>query len=70
MKINIRVNGSEKEWDDDAIPYLETMVKRMVKNDHGLIAEVNEKIIHRERWAQYTVTEGDVIELISMVGGG
>lgn len=70
MNITIRVNGSEKELDPAQVPHLDGLVKLLVKTDQGLIVEVNETIIHRDRWPEYPVHDGDIIELISLVGGG
>ena len=68
MKINIRVNGSDTEIEN--LTHLEDLVDSMEVKKQGLIAELNNNIIHRERWKETTIHEGDVIELINFVGGG
>jgi len=70
MIINIRVNGKDKEIDTDNVDNLKQLVTTLVQQEKGLIAEVNEKIVHRDLWAQHPVRPGDVIELINFVGGG
>ena len=54
----------------EAVDNLEQLVNGMVKKDHGLIVELNEKIVSRAQWREQPVAEGDKIELISFVGGG
>jgi sulfur carrier protein len=36
----------------------------------AVIAEVNFELIKRERWQQHLLREGDMVELLSFVGGG
>ena len=68
MKLKINVNGNIKEVDKDKD--LKAVVRSLVKKDQGLIVEVNEKIIPRNKWQGHPLHEGDVVELINFVGGG
>lgn len=68
MKIKISVNGSTKEVAGDK--NLEQLVRSLVEKNRGLIVELNKKIINRNHWRDHILQEGDVVELISFVGGG
>ncbi|MCP5050855.1 MAG: sulfur carrier protein ThiS [bacterium] len=70
MPITIHVNGSEREIDNLRVNHLDALVKSMVENDRGVMVELNETLIHRDRWDRQPLQEGDVIELINFVGGG
>jgi sulfur carrier protein len=68
MNINISVNGSAKEIDKGTT--LDVLIKSLVEKDQGIIVELNEKIITRNDWKEQPLNQGDVIQLISFVGGG
>ena len=36
----------------------------------GIAVEINEAIVPRMRYAEQTLTEGDRLEVVSLVGGG
>jgi len=66
--MTILLNGQHKTVGN--ISNLEELIRSVVDKDAGLIVEMNEKIIKREQWPHHIVQEGDVIELIRLVGGG
>jgi thiamine biosynthesis protein ThiS len=40
------------------------------EKDRGFIVQLNNKIIKRDQWKDHTIHESDIIELITLVGGG
>ena len=36
----------------------------------GIAVEGNEKIIPKQKYNEYTLSEGDIVEIVSFVGGG
>ena len=36
----------------------------------GIAVECNEKIIPKQKYNEYTLSEGDIVEIVSFVGGG
>jgi len=68
MRIKIHVNGKDIEIHNTSC--LDDLIDSMNLKKQGLIAELNNTIIHRERWKELIIQEGDVIELINFVGGG
>lgn len=66
--IRLRVNGRSIELERPT-PLLEYI--RELGVDPGAIAvEVNGEIIHRQDRADLTLGDGDVVEIVRMVGGG
>ena len=50
---------------------LETLNKNSLKdNDNGIAIAVNQAIIRRSDWDNYTLSEGDQITLIKATAGG
>ncbi len=66
--MKIIVNGREKEL---PMPLnLTSLVGQFSKNSKRIIAEVNGQIVKNPSWNQTQLRNGDVVELISFVGGG
>lgn len=36
----------------------------------GIAVECNEKIIPKQKYSEFTLADGDVVEIVSFVGGG
>lgn len=36
----------------------------------GIAVECNEKIIPKQKYSEYTLSDGDIVEIVSFVGGG
>ncbi len=66
MKVSI--NGKTHEL-TAPLP-LSGLIQDICKNNPYVIAELNGAIIHKKRWTDVNVCEGDKIELVSFVGGG
>lgn len=66
--MKITVNGK-------AVEILEKMslkdfVEARKLRQEGIIAELNEKVVTRDKWESAVLAEGDRLELVSLVGGG
>jgi sulfur carrier protein len=65
--MKIRVNGSDIEFEGSVVKDLLDYYK--IKQD-SVIIEKNSLIIHREKFDSENISDGDVIEIVSFVGGG
>ena len=66
--MKITLNGQEKQLSS---PFnLQSLVKQFCQNANRIIAEVNGRIVKSAEWDQTSIHDGDVIELVSFVGGG
>jgi sulfur carrier protein len=64
----ITVNGTAQEVDDGTtlLAYLQAR-----KTDPScVVAEINGAIVPKERFPQFTLKSGDIVEVIRFVGGG
>lgn len=66
--MQITLNGKTQEFTSPVNLY--TIVQRFAPNQPNIIVEHNDHIIKRHEWRMKTVNEGDVIELVNVVGGG
>ena len=68
MTIAVRVNGRSVELGEPT-PLLD-YVRGLGVDPRAIAVEVNGEILERERYADCTLGDGDVIEIVRMVGGG
>lgn len=66
--MNITLNGKPKEFPDPL--GLKPLVEQFCKDKSPVIAELNGEIIKLPQWEETALKEGDVVELVSFVGGG
>ena len=66
--MNIILNGKLKEF--SSAPDLKSVVEQFCKDKTLVIAELNGEIIKLPQWEETALKEGDVVELVSFVGGG
>ncbi|MCK5081531.1 MAG: sulfur carrier protein ThiS [Candidatus Omnitrophica bacterium] len=66
--MNIILNGKPKELPDPL--GLKSLVERSCKDKSPVIAELNGEIIKLPQREETALKEGDVVELVSFVGGG
>ena len=66
--MKITLNGQLKEFDNDLS--LSQIVSVFGKGKDEVIAEINGNIGKKSLWDETTIHDGDVIELVSFVGGG
>ena len=69
--MKIKVNGKEK--------YLDTNEKQITLTEtinilgylpNTIVVELNNLIVNYEGWANESVEDGDILEIVSIVGGG
>ena len=66
--VKITINGAEKE-----IPkplQLKKLIEQFCANSNHVVAEVNGTIIKKSAWGEKVISEGDTLELVTVVGGG
>jgi len=66
--IALQVNGKRVEL-EQATPLLD-YIQRLGVDPRAVAIEHNGEIIQRDRYAATVLREGDVVEIVRMVGGG
>ena len=66
--MKIQLNGQSKNL--ASTQSLKEFVASFCKKHNPIIAEVNGKIIKSNNWETVSLKDGDVVELVSFVGGG
>lgn len=66
--MTITVNGKQETIEGAA--HVRDVLNRFFKKEAGIIVELNGEIVHRDRWEEQAVADGDEIELIQFIGGG
>ena len=66
--MNIRVHGQLRERESSKT--LQDFVKKHIKSSSPIVAEINGDIIKKVQWDKTELREGDVVELITLFGGG
>ena len=66
--MKIMLNGQPKDFPD--VQNLKEIVRQSCQNSNPVIAEINGNIVKNFNWDQTIVKDGDIIELVSFVGGG
>jgi thiamine biosynthesis protein ThiS len=68
MKVRIRVNGRETEVEPEAT--VGRIVDSVVPDRARVAVERNKEIVPRATYDTTPVAEGDVIEVVTLAGGG
>ena len=69
MRIN--VNGEEKKIElDKENALLSTALNSMGYKSNTIVVELNNLIINSKKWGEVKLTDGDNLEIVSIVGGG
>ncbi|AZA10407.1 sulfur carrier protein ThiS [Corynebacterium gerontici] len=66
--MNIQLNGQPTLLNADAT--LAQAVALIVHDTAGTAAAVNERVVPQTDWAQYTLHDGDSVEVLTAVQGG
>ncbi len=64
----IKVNGENLEIDNQSTAA--TLITQLGYQDQRIALEVNEAIISKSKHVEFTLNEGDQVEIIKAVGGG
>ena len=69
--MKIKVNGKEKYLDtnEKQITLTET-INSLGYLPNTIVVELNNLIVNYEGWATESVKDGDILEIVSIVGGG
>ncbi|NLG17179.1 MAG: sulfur carrier protein ThiS [Fibrobacter sp.] len=68
MSIRIILNGVPEEV-SSGMTMLGFLQSRSINPSH-VVVEVNKSIVNRERFADLTLNENDLVEVLRFVGGG
>ena len=66
--MRIVVNAQEREIKEGET--LLGLIETLGITDKVMAAAVNMKIIKKEKWSEYTLSDGEKVELLHFVGGG
>lgn len=66
--MKVRVNGEEREVASGCT--IRMLVVEMGMGAQAVAAEVNKSLVPRRKHEETVLKEGDVVELVSLVGGG
>ena len=66
--MKIKLNGKNRELVKEAA--VEDVVNRFCGNPKGVVIELNSEIISKNCWKKKKLRDGDVLEIISFMGGG
>jgi len=64
----IQVNGKDLEIDNQS--NADDLINQLGYQDQRIALEVNEAIISKSKHTEFTLSEGDQVEIIKAVGGG
>ncbi len=64
----IKVNGEDLEIENQSTAA--TLITQLGYQDQRIALEVNEAIISKSKHVEFTLNEGDQVEIIKAVGGG
>lgn len=67
-RMEIQVNGKKMSLEESIS--LEELVKKMDYDKRRIAAEVNLEIIDKEHYNNVMLKEGDIVEIVSFMGGG
>ena len=69
--MKIKVNGEEKKIEiDQKNAQLSIALKLMGYKSNTVVVEVNNLIINSRKWENVKLKDGDILEIVSIVGGG
>jgi len=66
--MRVTINGDTRDIADGLT--VEALVEELGLAESPVVVQRNDAIIERTRYAEATIAEGDVLELVRFVGGG
>ncbi|MHC4847812.1 MAG: sulfur carrier protein ThiS [Planctomycetota bacterium] len=66
--MKVILNGAEREFDRDST--IAQLVDEITKDRSRVAVERNRMIVPRAEWEHSIVSDGDEIEVVTLVGGG
>lgn len=67
-KIEVRVNGERRAMERGAT--VRTLIEELGFGQKRVAVEINLEVVPRSRHSEHLLADGDVIEIVSFVGGG
>lgn len=68
MQVQVAINGEFRDLPDGAT--VSGLLEMEKPRRDGIAVEVNREIVPRARHPQHRLREGDVVEIVTFVGGG
>ena len=69
--MKLTINGEEKIiFPFEKKPNLCAVIKELELNPKLIVLEFNGAILNPERWEEQIVQDGDILEIVTIVGGG
>jgi thiamine biosynthesis protein ThiS len=66
--IRVRVNGTEREFEDGTT--VARLLEALGRGPGWTAVERNREVVPRARCAETVLQDGDVVEVVQLVGGG
>ena len=66
--MRLRINGRER--DIEGAPTVADLLRRLELPERGVAVERNREIVPKTRHGQIMLKDGDVLEIVALVGGG
>jgi len=66
--MNIRLNGEDRKFPDGLT--IAALIEELGLRADQVAVEVNRELVPRDRHAGTELGEGDVVEMVTLVGGG
>jgi|TARA_B100000749_G_scaffold155079_1_gene119119 thiamine biosynthesis protein ThiS len=67
-RIQVRLNG--KDRDITFGHTVQSLLEAIEINPLAVVVELNKQILDRDRYSDFDIREGDMIEVVHFVGGG
>jgi len=68
MTIRVRLNGVERTFEDGTT--VAAMLERLGRSPRWAAVERNRQVVPRAEFDRVTLEDGDVLEVVQLVGGG
>ena len=69
--MKLQINGEERDFTNLPASFtLAALVEILGMKADRVAVELNREIVHRSRWAETMLHEGDRLEIVHFVGGG
>ena len=69
--MKLKVNGEIKELKIEGGPTsLSSIIRLLVTHPDLVVVELNGSIVSNDLWKEQSINDGDVIEIVTIVGGG
>ncbi len=66
--MKLRINGEERLFEEPLT--IEALLAKLQIETKGTAVELNREVVPRSRHSEVALIDGDVIEIITMFGGG